>query len=114
MTARVVGVMKPATYRNQKIRDSARGKECLMHIPGVCTHDPSKTIWSHYRGLIGGKARGLKADDLCGCYACTDCDAVYDGQRKPPMGMNWDEVELAWFEAHIKSIVMLHADGILK
>lgn len=114
MTARLIGLPKTLTYRNPKIRDSARGKECLMVLPGVCMHDPAATIWSHYRGSIGGKARSLKADDLCGCYACTACDAVYDGQRKVPHGMTYDEVELAWYEAHIKSIVILHADGVLK
>jgi hypothetical protein len=112
MTAHV-SFPKNVTYRNKKIRDSARGKDCLIGLPGACTHDPEKTIWSHYRGSIGGKARGLKADDLCGAYACTTCDAIYDGQQKVPQGLTYDEVELAWYEAHIKSIVILHAEGVI-
>jgi Protein of unknown function (DUF1364) len=114
MTARLVGLPKNVTYRNQKIRDSARGKECLMALVGICAHNPEKTIWSHHKGSIAGKGRGLKADDLCGAYACTDCDAVYDGQRGPPPGLTDEEITMAWYEAHIKSIVILHADGIIK
>lgn len=113
MTARLVGFPKPTTYRNQKIRDSARGKECLMRLPG-CAGGTESTIWSHYRGGNGGKAMALKADDLCGCYACTHCDAVYDGQKPRPMGMDQTDVELAWYDAHIQSIVILHAEGVIK
>ncbi|MCG5072259.1 nuclease domain-containing protein [Paraburkholderia tagetis] len=114
MTARLIGLPKVLTYRNQRIRDSARDEECLVRLPGACTHDPRTTIWSHYRGEAGGKAGALKADDLCGAYACTVCDAIYDGQRKPPKGMTYADVVMAWFEGHIRSIVRLHAKGILK
>lgn len=112
MTAHV-SFPKNLTYRNKKIREAARGKECLMGLPG-CLGIPEATIWSHYRGSAGGKAMSLKSDDLCGCFACTYCDAVYDGQRPRPAGMDFDDVVLAWFEGHIMSIVILHAEGILK
>lgn len=114
MTARLLGITKVLTYRNQKIRDSARGEECLVRLPGACAHDPATTIWSHYRGSAGGKAASLKADDLCGAFACTACDAVYDGQRPPPPGMTYAEVVAAWHEGHIRSIVRLHEKGVLK
>jgi hypothetical protein len=113
MTARLIGFTKVRTYRNQKIRDSANGEECLVRLPGACLCNPAATIWSHYRGGAGGKAGALKADDLCGAYACTACDAVYDGQRPPPRGMTYAEVVVAWFEGHIRSIVRLHAKGVI-
>jgi hypothetical protein len=112
MTARVVGFPKNVTYRNKKIRESARGKECLMKLPGCCGGTES-TIWSHYRGEAGGKGMSLKADDLCGAYVCTHCDAIYDGQRKVPAGVTYGDVEKAWHGAHIRSLVMLHADGVI-
>lgn len=112
MTARLL-FPKSVTYRNQRIRDSARGEECLVRLPGVCTHDSAMTIWSHYRGGAGGKGGALKADDLAGAYCCTACDAVYDGQRPPPDGMTYADVVLAWHEGHIRSIVRLHVKGIL-
>jgi hypothetical protein len=113
MTARLLGFPKHHTYRNQKIRDSARGEECLMRLPGVCLNNPEATIWSHYRGSAGGKAGALKSDDLCGCYACTACDAVYDGQRVRPWALEMDDVLFAWYEAHIRSIVRLHEKGVI-
>jgi hypothetical protein len=112
MTARVVGFPKNVTYRNKKIRESARGKECLMKLPGCCGGTES-TIWSHYRGEAGGKGMGLKADDLCGAYACTHCDAVYDGQKPVPDGLGLTAVWLAWYDAHIRSLVILHSDGVI-
>lgn len=112
MTARLIGYPKPQTYRNKQIRDSARGKECLLKFPGCLGSEA--TVWSHYRGEAGGKGMGLKADDLCGAYACTHCDAIYDGQKPIPSGLGLTAVWLAWYDAHIQSIVILHAEGVLK
>lgn len=96
------------------IRKSARDEDCTVRIPGVCTFDPATTIWSHYRGEAGGKGMSLKADDLCGAYACTACDAVYDGQRPRPEGMTKEEVELDWYAGHIRSLVRLARKGLIK
>jgi hypothetical protein len=112
MTARVVGFPKNVTYRNKRIRESARGKECLMKLPGCCGGTES-TIWSHYRGGAGGKGMSLKADDLCGAYACTHCDAIYDGQKPRPEGCTLIGVWIAWYEAHIQSLLILHSDGVI-
>lgn len=114
MAARLIGIPKDLTYRNKRIRESARGEQCLVRLPGACLCNPEATIWSHYRGSAGGKGGALKSDDLCGAFACTACDAVYDGQRPPPPGMTYADVVLAWHEGHIRSIVRLHAKGILK
>ncbi|CAM2295379.1 DUF1364 domain-containing protein [Ralstonia mannitolilytica] len=97
-----------------KIRESARGEDCLVRIPGACTFDPAYTIWSHYRGLAGGKGMGHKSDDLCGAYACTACDAVYDGQRPLPPGVTREEVEMDWLLGHIRSLVVLKKKGLVK
>lgn len=92
------------TFRSNKLRQSARGQDCLVRLPGVCTFSPEKTIWSHYRGSAGGKGLSLKSNDLAGAYCCTDCDAIYDGQRKRPEGMTKNDVDLAWLQGHIRSL----------
>lgn len=97
-----------------KIRASANGEDCLVRMPGVCTFDPAKTIWSHARWLSAGKGRSLKAHDLCGAYCCTNCDAVYDGQTKPPAGMTREQVDLDWFHGHMRSLVRLAEKGLIK
>jgi hypothetical protein len=108
----VVVQAKPQTHRDQRIRDSARDEPCLVRLPG-CPSDPAMTIWSHYRGSAGGKGIGIKAGDVCGCFACTYCDAVYDGQKPRPAGMSKAAVDLAWHEAHIRSLGRLHEKGLL-
>src|SRR5205814_5397020 len=99
--AAVVAVPKARMTRDQRIRDSARGEECTVRLPG-CTGGTEATIWSHYRGSAGGKGMGLKASDRAGAYACTFCDAAYDGQRPRPAGMSKAAVDLAWHEGHIR------------
>lgn len=96
-----------------KIRESARGQECQVRIPGVCSHDPAKTIWSHYSGQAGGKGVGRKSIDEAGAYACTACDSVYDGQSKRPAGMSRQDVDLAWADGHIRSLVILKQKGLI-
>lgn len=103
---------KQVMTRDQRIRDSANGEECTVRLPG-CPCRPDMTIWSHYRGSAGGKGAGLKASDRAGAYACTYCDAVYDGQRQRPSGMTKDEVDLAWHEGHIRSLLKLEQKGLL-
>jgi hypothetical protein len=107
-----VAVPKDAPKRSTKLRQSAKGEDCLVRLPG-CPGDPAMTIWSHYRGGAGGKGTGIKASDVCGCFACTWCDAVYDGQTPRPDGMTKDEVDLAWHEGHIRSLVRLQQKGLL-
>lgn len=97
----------------QAIRDSAKGEACTVRIEG-CPSDPTKTIWSHYRGSAGGKAMGIKSFDLAGAYACTYCDAVYDGQQQRPAGWSKEDVDLAWHDGHIRSLVRLAQKGLLK
>ena len=111
MVARPV-VPKTPGRKSTAIRDSARGEECLLALP-ECPSDPAMTIWSHNRHGRAGKGMGVKALDLNGCYACTHCDAVYDGQAPLPQGWWRDMVELAWYAGHDKSLVKLAQKGLL-
>lgn len=47
-------------------------------------------------------------------YCCTSCDAVVDGQAKPPPGMDRSQVLLCWFYGHMKSLVRLAQKGLIK
>jgi hypothetical protein len=108
----VAPVPKPSMTRDQRIRDSARGEDCTVRLPG-CPRRPDMTIWSHHRGSAGGKGMGMKSSDRAGAYACTYCDAVYDGQHQRPAGMTKAEVDLAWHEGHIRSLLKLEQKGLL-
>lgn len=95
-----------------KIRESARGQDCTVRLPGICTFDPEKTIWSHARWGRAGRGKGIKAIDLAGSYACTACDAAYDGQLKTPYSR--DEIDLAWCMGHFESLKILVEKGLVK
>jgi hypothetical protein len=97
----------------QSIRDSAKGEACLVRLPMVCANDSAYTIWSHAPFKAAGKGMGIKALDLCGAYACTRCDAVIDRQAPLPMGMSREQVEIAWFMGHLRSLVRLRELGLV-
>lgn len=111
--ARVKWHTKLPDRKSQAIRDSARGEDCLVRIPGACSGNPEHTIWSHAPLGAAGKGSSIKALDVCGAYACTACDAVVDGQRKAPDGMTHLQVMLAWHEGHMRSLVRLRQKGLL-
>ena len=50
---------------SKKIRNSARGQDCTLRIPGVCNFNPETTVLAHV-----GKDRGMS-------IKCHDTMAVY-------------------------------------
>lgn len=106
----------PVVTRGNRIKESARGKECQVRYVGICSRDPLCTIWSHARWGAqlgeGGKGMGTKADDLAGAYACTACDAAFD-QMTNAGDMTRAELDLDWMMGHLRSLGMLQRDGLV-
>lgn len=106
----------PIVTRGNRIKASARGKECQVRYVGICMRDPACTIWSHARWGAqlgeGGKGMGTKADDLAGAYACTACDAAFD-QMTNAGEMTRDELDLDWLMGHLRSLGILQRDGLI-
>ena len=98
---------------DQRIRESARGEDCTVRIPGVCRAHPDYTIWSHAPLGAAGKGGGLKALCLCGAYCCTACDAVIDGQAPLPGGYSRAMALNDWFMGHMRSLVRLRQKGLV-
>lgn len=73
------------TYRNKKLRDSARGQDCQLRIPGVCNGNPETVVWCHLNGQEFGKGMGHKSHDIFGFYGCSACHDVYDGRANRPL-----------------------------
>ena len=88
-----------------------------MRFVGVCCFDATKTIWSHGRwgAQLGeaGRGMGTKADDLGGAFACTPCDAVFDGQAPMPDGYTRETLDLDWLMGHLRSLGILQRDGLV-
>lgn len=92
-----------------KIRESARGEDCQIRLPGVCNHDPATVVWAHASGSAAGKGMGMKAPDILGAYACYACHMAVDGQTK----VSRHEVRLAFWEGHARSVIKLIEKGLI-
>lgn len=67
--------LKPT--RSDKIRKSAKGKECTLQIHGVCNQNPETVVLCHLSSPT--KGMGIKSDDHWGVYGCSNCHAWLDG-----------------------------------
>lgn len=64
-----------------KLRESAKGKNCTVQIPGVCNMRSETVVLAHLR-IFGFGGMGFKPNDIHGVYACSDCHDVIDSRRK--------------------------------
>jgi hypothetical protein len=73
---------KVSRPKTTKARQAAKGKPCMMRIPGVCSGDISTVVLCHYR-LAGYCGTGIKPNDVTfGAWACDQCHAAADGRLK--------------------------------
>lgn len=93
-----------------KLRKAARGRECMVRLPGVCNHNPETTVLAHVR-LAGVSGMGMKADDLLGAWACSSCHDAID--RRGHLDLERDYVRLAHLEAMVRTIAVLRKEGLV-
>jgi hypothetical protein len=55
-----------------KYTESARGQECQVRIPGICSHDPETVVFAH----LNGGGMGMKRASIHGAYCCSSCAIV--------------------------------------
>jgi len=90
-----------------KITEFARGQECQIRIPGMCCRDNATTVWCHGNGSAAGKGIGMKSHDALGAIGCYVCHGVVDGSIPRTNGLTRDDVRLAFWEGHARSLRML-------
>ena len=96
------------TYRNQKIRDSAKDENCTMFSP-QCNNDPRTTVFCHSNMLIHGRGTSRKAWDIFGFYGCSGCHNWYDKSGAPRT-----ELENHFWPAFSRTLMKLIEKGIVK
>lgn len=106
--------MKARARKSSPIRKSAQGEPCTLVLPGVCNHNPETVVWAHSNRYEHGKSMGRKAEDRYGCYACSSCHAVLDGQAPRPAGVSKEDVETYFIQAMGRSRAILQDKGLLK
>ena len=59
---------KRVPYRNQKIRDAAKGEDCT-----ICGVNDDTIVFAHFDEQYAGKGMRQKADDCAGFFLCHAC-----------------------------------------
>lgn len=90
---------KTAPYRSPALLEMARGRPCLLLVPGICNHRTDTTVAAHSNLAIHGKAGARKADDCYSVWACAACHAWLDQGPAPA-----DVKELAFTLGHINQV----------
>jgi hypothetical protein len=93
---------------SKKIRNSARGQNCQVRIPGVCNHNSETVILAH---VGGGAGMGQKCDDIHATYACSACHDVID--RRIPNG-DPRLIKLRALEGMVRTQKLLLEQGLIE
>ena len=96
-----------------KIRRSAKGEQCTVRLPFICTHNPETVVLAHGNGSAYDKGMGAKSRDWQAAYCCAACHDVVDRRRKPPEGWTHDDVKLAFAEGVMRTQQILERKGLL-
>lgn len=90
-----------------KLTKLARGRDCQVRLPGICSHDPETTVLAHYR-LAGTCGMGIKPHDLLGAWACSSCHDEIDRRTRR---IDADSAALAHLEGVIRTQAILLKEG---
>lgn len=74
---------KSEPYRDRALLDLARGRPCLLMVPGCCSHRVDTVVAAHSNWSDHGKAGARKADDCYTVAACHACHAWMDQGPAP-------------------------------
>lgn len=91
---------KPVEHRNPTLLAMARGKRCLLQVPGVCNCDPKTTVAAHSNWSIHGKSGARKADDIYVVNSCSACHTWLD-QGPAPKHVK----QAAFMRAHLDQVL---------
>ena len=61
--------------RRNGLRQAARGRDCQVRVPSVCSGDPETVVLAH----LPGAGMGMKMPDILGAWACHSCHQTIDG-----------------------------------
>lgn len=61
------------------LRKQARGRECQVRYPGICSFDTETVVLGHIR-MAGITGMGQKAPDIMGAWVCDRCHG--EGDRR--------------------------------
>ena len=89
------------------LRNEARGRGCMVRLPGICNHNSETVVLAHVR-MAGVSGMGLKADDLLGAWCCSACHDAID--RRAHTDLDRDYVRLLHLEGMARTIAQLRKE----
>lgn len=63
-----------------KLRNSAKGQDCTLRLPGTCNFNPETTVLAHLES--GQKGVGMKGPDNIAAFLCANCHSFYDSFQR--------------------------------
>jgi hypothetical protein len=88
------------------LRSFARGQQCQVRLPGICSRNEDTTVLAHIR-LPGISGMGIKSADLLGAWACDRCHLYADTHHD-------DATQRAFYEGVLRTQNELIKQGLLK
>lgn len=98
-------IPKPTKIRSKKIRQSAKGENCTLRIPGICNGNPKTVVFCHAPSRYKGTA--TKSDDFWGAYGCSHCHKEIDNAYT-------DEAIYYWMPAIYETQKRLFEKGLIE
>lgn len=89
-----------------KIRKSAKGEDCQIRIPGVCSFNPEETVLAH----DGGAGIATKSNDIHSAYSCYQCHLVVDGAKSV---WSYDQVRVMFYDGMVRTQLILIEKGLI-
>ena len=83
------------------LRKEARGRDCMVRLPGICNGDPATTVLAHLR-LSGISGMGIKAPDALAVPACYACHSYVDTHHDDATKVAFYESIFRW-QSHLIS-----------
>lgn len=90
---------KRRAYRDPALLELARGRHCLLRIPGMCVGATETTVAAHSNLLAHGKGKARKADDCYSVFACYPCHFWLDQGSASAV-----DKEAAFMAAHVRQV----------
>jgi len=92
---------KADSCRNPALLALAKGRRCLLRVPGVCQGGTETTVAAHSNWACHGKGMGKKASDAYTVWSCAACHIGWLDQGSAPK-----EVKQATFmRAHVDQVL---------
>ncbi|WP_343739613.1 nuclease domain-containing protein [Delftia tsuruhatensis] len=100
----VVPAPKTVAQRNPRLRALAKGQQCLLLVPGICTNETTTVVCCHSNLSIHGKGERRKADDHYSAWGCAACHSWLDQGPAPAA-----RKEAAFMAAHLRQVLAWRA-----